>query len=78
MKEFTLEKCKQCGKCFNVAGNLGKHERNHPQEKTRKFSQENKCLSKSSESCKRNRAGGENVDVRATGFTENQQTKRET
>ena len=70
--------CKQCGERFNAARNLRKHERNHTQEKSRKFSQKNKCLSKSSESCERNRAGGEKVDVRATGFTENQQTKRET
>ena len=50
----------------------------HTQERSPKFSQKNKCLSKRLESCKRKRAGSENVDVRGTGFTENQQTQRET
>ena len=70
--------CKQCGKCFNQAVNLRSHESFHTQERSLEFSQKNKCLSKRLESCKRKRAGSENVDVRATGFTENQQTQRET
>ena len=63
--------CKQCGKCFNQAGTLRRHERLHTQERSLKFSQKNKRLSKRFQSCKRKRAGSENVDVRATGFTEN-------
>ena len=53
----------------------------HTQERSLKFSQKIKCLSKRLESCTRKRAGSENVDVRAVraiGFTENQQTQRET
>ena len=77
MEEFTLEKSRI--NVNNVASVLTLQETwGSMKETTRKFSQKNKCLSKSSESCKRNRAGGENVDVRATGFTENQQTKGET
>ena len=70
--------CKQCGKCFTRARSLRFHERVHTQERPPKFSQKKKCLSKRVESCKRKRARGESVDVRATGFTENQQTLRET
>ena len=71
-------KCKQCGKCLNQAGNLRSHKRFHTQERSLKFSQKIKCLSKRLESCKRKKAGSENVDVRVTGLTENQQTQRET
>ena len=39
---------------------------------------ENKSPSKRLESCKRKRAGGKNVNVRAIGFTNNLQTQRET
>ena len=77
----TAEKpyeCKQCGKYFNQTGNLRSHERFHTQERSLKFSQKNKCVSKRLEFCKRKRARSENVDVRAIGFTENQQTQRET
>ena len=70
--------CKKCGKWFNQAVNLSKHENIHTLVKSRKFSQKNKSLSKRLESCKQNRAGGENADVRAIGFTNDLGTQRET
>ena len=72
--------CKQCGKSFNEASSLRKHERIHTLLlKSRKFSQKNEILlSKRLESCKLKRAGGKNVDLRATDFTNNLATHRET
>ena len=70
--------CKHCGKSFNEASNLRKHERIHTLLKSRKFSQKNEILSKRLESCKLKRAGGKNVDLRATDFTNNLATHRET
>ena len=51
----------------------------HTLVESRKCFQKNKSLSKRLESCKRKRAGGKNVNVsRATSFTNNLQTQRET
>ena len=72
--------CKHCGKSFNEASSLRKHERIHTLLlKSRKFSQKNEILlSKRLESCKLKRAGGKNVDLRTTDFTNNLATHRET
>ena len=70
--------CKHCGKSFNEASSLRKHERIHTLLKSRKFSQKNEILSKRLESCKLKRAGGKNVDLRATDLTNNLATHRET
>ena len=63
--------CKHRGKSFNEASSLRMHERIHTLLKSRKFSQKNEILSKRLESCKLKRAGGKNVDLRATDFTNN-------
>ena len=70
--------CKQCGKRFSRSWDLRKHESIHTLLKSRKFVQKKEILPKRLESCKQRRAGAKNVDVRATGFTNNQRTHSET
>ena len=73
MKEFKLEKSfTNCvPSFFSGADNPRKHERIRTLFKSHKSSQYIESLSNHSESCKRRRAGGENVDFRARGFTSN-------
>ena len=66
--------CRQCGKCFSQTGNLRAHEKKHMPSRSRKNSTKKESASFSLR-CKIKRAGGKNIDVRATWVTNNQRAK---